>query len=150
MTPVANNLPLTFRNHRGLTSHSNQTCATGLPHSGVPRHGGSDAVGNVAAVVAKFNAAFREQLDCEITIYDRDTLATMKRYAHLMRRDDIADEIEYHLARPMDGDISRVVTLTPSGEQDGTYANSGGKTADTLAGDIVHQLPSLKKEGVSL
>jgi len=150
MTPITTNLPLTFRNHRGLTAHSNPTCATGLPNTGVPRYDGSNSVGNVAAVVAKFNATFRERLDCEITAYDRNTLATMKKYAAMMRRNDIAEELEYHLARPMDGDISRIVTLTPSGEQDGDYANSGGKTADTLAGDIVHQLPSLKKEGVSL
>lgn len=90
MTIVVQNLPTTFRSgERLLSSGASQQ----MP---------------VIAAVQKFNAAFPM---FAIQTPDRAALAVMKKYASLMGHTDLAAELEYHLSKPMDCDLSVKVRL---------------------------------------
>lgn len=73
----------------------------------VPRYD-SNQVGNAQAAVEKFNKAFPTfAINCP----DRSALAVMKKYAAIMGHSDLANELEYHLAKPADEAIGELVKI---------------------------------------
>lgn len=109
MTPVITHLPHTFNGcgEQSPIQIKRAALASEEAVKQVPRYD-VQTVGNVQAVVEKFNAAFPTfAINCP----DRDSLAVMKKYAAIMGHADLSTEIEYHLAKPADEQIGELVKI---------------------------------------